>query len=286
MITKQSKDEHLERLWYARERGERGLKDYRTFMGRSYSEECMQQLASEGYIFSDEEKGLVEFTGRGEARARQLIRAHRIAERLIHDVLGREFESGACEFEHIVDTDLVDSICTLLGHPRECPHGFPIPEGDCCRQSAKTINRAIVPLAEMKVGQSGRIAYVYAKSDQQLHRLASLQIRPGSQIRLHQVYPSFVVECEGANVAFDVDVARDINVTLREEPQPVPPLAAPGRGRGFGGRREPGRRRGLGRASLRRASPRRASPRRAGGASRRGDARQNRARRRSANGET
>lgn len=268
MISRQSKDEHLERLWYARERGEHGLKDYRTIMGRSYSDECVEQLESEGFVSRDEERGLVEFTDRGEAHARQLIRAHRIAERLIHDVLGREFESGACEFEHVVDTDLVDSICTLLGHPRECPHGFPIPEGECCRQSAKTVNRAIVPLSEMKVGQAGRIAYVYAKNDQQLHRLASLQIRPGSFIRLHQVYPSFVVECEGANVAFDADVARYINVTLREDLQAVPFPAMPDGSRGFGRRRDPGRRRGLGRvrgAAQRDGARRRRDRRRHGG---------------------
>jgi DtxR family Mn-dependent transcriptional regulator len=247
LITKQNKDEHLERLWYARERGEYGLKDYRTIMGKSYSPECVGQLESEGFIARDKERESVEFTDKGEAYTQQLIRAHRIAERLIHDVLGREFESGACEFEHIVDTDLVDSICTLLGHPRECPHGFPIPEGVCCRQSAKTVNRVIVPLSEMKVGQAGRIAYVYAGSDQLLHRLASLQIRPGSTLRLHQVYPSFVVECEGANVAFDADVARNINVTLREDLQVAALSGVSGGFRGFRRQGNSGRRRGLGR---------------------------------------
>ena len=74
----------------------------------------------------------------------QLIRAHRLAEKLIHDVLGGKFEDEACEFEHIASPKLVDSICTMLGHPKECPHGLPIPEGDCCKRSKDFVNFADV----------------------------------------------------------------------------------------------------------------------------------------------
>jgi len=220
LTTKQQKDEHLERIWYARERREESLEDFRAIMGKAYSGECLKQLASEGLVELDEAAGRLDFTQKGEEYTRKLIRAHRIAERLIHDVLGREFESGACEFEHIVDTDLVDSICTLLGHPRECPHGFPIPMGECCKRSARTVHSAVVPLAEMQVGQSGHIVHVSAQSDQQMHRLDSLQIRPGARIRLHQVYPSFVVECEGASIALDAQVAASINVVVNSQPGP------------------------------------------------------------------
>jgi DtxR family Mn-dependent transcriptional regulator len=241
LTTKQQKDEHLERIWYAKERQEGSLEEFRGVMGSAYSAECLQQLASDGFVEVDENSGHLDFTEKGREYTKQLIRAHRIAERLIHDVLGRDFESGACEFEHIVDTDLVDSICTLLGHPRECPHGFPIPMGECCKRSARTVQSAVLPLAEMQIGQSGHIAHVYAESDQQLHRLDSLQIRPGARIRLHQVYPSFVVECEGASVALDAQVAAKINVMVNSRPgtgQFVLPLQR----RGLHMRRRRGRR--------------------------------------------
>jgi hypothetical protein len=53
---------------------------------------------------------------------------------------GRAPSSGAtglpsgclCKFEHILSPDVTDRICTLLGHPLECPHGSPIPQGPCC----------------------------------------------------------------------------------------------------------------------------------------------------------
>jgi DtxR family Mn-dependent transcriptional regulator len=167
---------------------------------------------------------VLALTVTGTAHAERLIRAHRIGERLIHDVLGREFESGACEFEHILATEIVDAICTLLGHPRECPHGFAIPTGECCRVSARYVQKIVVPLTELQIGQTARVAWVYARSDQQLHRLTSLQIRPGSIVKLHQDYPSYVIECDGASIAMDDEVARSINVWL-EGASPVANVA-------------------------------------------------------------
>ncbi|MBF0511516.1 MAG: metal-dependent transcriptional regulator [Candidatus Omnitrophica bacterium] len=121
-------------------------------------------------------------------------------------------EGIACEFEHTVSLELVNGICTLLGHPKECPHGMPIPEGECCRQAAKTASSFIIPLSDLKLGESARIAYINCKSDQQIHKLEGLCIRPGVTIKLHQNYPTYVIECEGASIALDGDVVANISV--------------------------------------------------------------------------
>ena len=80
-----------------------------------------------------------EFTRAGEARARDVIRRHRLAERLFMDVLSirdeAEIESSACKFEHILSPEVTDRMCTLLGHPHACPHGSPIPNGECCAEN-------------------------------------------------------------------------------------------------------------------------------------------------------
>jgi putative ABC transport system ATP-binding protein len=84
------------------------------------------------------ENGEEKFTPAGEERARNVIRRHRLAERLFMDVLSIrdevEIESSACKFEHILSPDVTDRICTLLGHPDACPHGSPIPHGECCTE--------------------------------------------------------------------------------------------------------------------------------------------------------
>jgi putative ABC transport system ATP-binding protein len=85
------------------------------------------------------ESGADEFTPAGRARARDVIRRHRLAERLFMDVLSirdeDEIESSACKFEHILSPEVTDRMCTLLGHPNACPHGSPIPKGECCEQN-------------------------------------------------------------------------------------------------------------------------------------------------------
>jgi putative ABC transport system ATP-binding protein len=99
------------------------------------------------------ENGHEAFTPKGESRARDVIRRHRLAERLFMDVLSirdeREIESSACKFEHILSPEVTDRMCTLLGHPVACPHGSPIPRGECC-----LANRVLAPaeVASVLVG--------------------------------------------------------------------------------------------------------------------------------------
>ena len=83
---------------------------------------------------------LVTLTERGRKRAADIIRRHRLAERLFTDSLAldseTEIEQQACKFEHILSPEATDKICTFLGHPRTCPHGAPIPHGACCEKHA------------------------------------------------------------------------------------------------------------------------------------------------------
>ena len=95
------------------------------------------------------------FTPRGESRARDVIRRHRLAERLFMDVLNihdeQEIESSACKFEHILSPEVTDRMCALLGHPDACPHGSPIPRGECCAE-----NRVLDPAEAAAVVSSFR----------------------------------------------------------------------------------------------------------------------------------
>src|SRR5450755_3685100 len=86
---------------------------------------------------------IVELTPRGHQRAADIIRRHRLAERLFTDSLAMdsetEIEQQACKFEHILSPEATDKICTFLGHPRTCPHGAPIPLGACCERVGKDV---------------------------------------------------------------------------------------------------------------------------------------------------
>jgi len=100
---------------------------------------CHDALKPDGVSIGDGSL-IVELTQRGRQRAADIIRRHRLAERLFTDSLAldseTEIEQQACKFEHILSTEATDKICAFLGHPKTCPHGAPIPPGPCC---AKTV---------------------------------------------------------------------------------------------------------------------------------------------------
>ena len=212
MNKKQEKDEHIERLYNMKEKQADSMDVLKNAMNENYDAAIIDELSSEDMVQLSQDGNTIVLTEKGTDYARQLIRAHRLAERLLYDVLGGDFEAGACEFEHTITPELVNSICILLGHPKTCPHGSPIPQGKCCKESRRTAQSSVVPLVELKVGQSARVAYINCKSDQQLHKIDSLCIRPGAIVTLHQRYPTYVVECESSNIAMDEQIASNICV--------------------------------------------------------------------------
>src|SRR5260370_234827 len=78
---------------------------------------------------------MIVFTEKGRKRAEDVIRRHRLAERLFTETFHvndeREVEEQACKFEHILSPEATHSICSFLGHPRTCPHASPIPACEC-----------------------------------------------------------------------------------------------------------------------------------------------------------
>lgn len=99
---------------------------------------CHDALRPMGEVPGHGER-MVLFTEKGRKRAEDVIRRHRLAERLFvhtfHVQDEHEVAEQACRFEHILSPEATDSICTFLGHPRTCPHGSPIPAGPCCVKS-------------------------------------------------------------------------------------------------------------------------------------------------------
>ena len=120
--------------------------------------------------------------------------------------------SHACEFEHILSDGLDEQICTLLGHPRVCPHGRPIPEGDCCRKKRSSADPVIVPLARMKKGEAGTVTYINPEETEMLNKLMAMGVLPGAPVELIQSYPSFVFQAGQSQFAVDREIAETIFV--------------------------------------------------------------------------
>ena len=113
---------------------------------KPFSNPCHDALKPSGVSVGD--VGLiVELTERGRKKAADIIRRHRLAERLFTDSLAldseTEIEQQACKFEHILSPEATEKICTFLGHPRTCPHGAPIPRGTCCEKQTEELKTTV-----------------------------------------------------------------------------------------------------------------------------------------------
>ncbi len=153
--------------------------------------------------------------------AAHAIRRHRLAERLLADVLMAEellVDAQACRLEHALFDGIDDAICTLLGHPTFCPHGKPIPRGECCRQMRDSVSRLIAPLAELEPGQRGRIAYIQMDDPARLQKLMAMGVLPGVPVALVRRSPSFVFEAGHSQFAVDEEIAANVYVRLDQKP--------------------------------------------------------------------
>src|ERR1051326_5795574 len=116
-------DEVLEHLWYAIEE-ERCVRS-RDDLGADLDDEsfltAIHELVASRAITEE-----LQLSETGVARARRIVRRHRLAEVLFHEALGTErgeAEGGGGEVEHLFAEAVVAGVCTFLGPPPVCPHG-------------------------------------------------------------------------------------------------------------------------------------------------------------------
>jgi DtxR family Mn-dependent transcriptional regulator len=80
-------------------------------------------------------KNVVGLTAEGQRIGKQMIRNTRLLEVMMKDALKIEIdEEMICGIEHHMKKKFTDALCTLLNHPRKCPHDHNIPYGQCCRK--------------------------------------------------------------------------------------------------------------------------------------------------------
>ena len=89
------------------------------------------------------EKELVEYnkagvilTETGEKIGSSMMRNSRLLEVLMDSALKVEIdEEMVCGIEHHMNIQFTDALCTMLNHPRKCPHDHDIPMGECCSKT-------------------------------------------------------------------------------------------------------------------------------------------------------
>lgn len=205
-------EEILEALWvHVEEKGNKFLDP--SLMPFSSDDEAYQELSTQG--LAEIKDGKVYFLPAGHEEGKMTIRRHRLAERLMMDVLnirGDDAEFKACQFEHLLNEGADIKVCTMLNHPTKCPHGKPIPPGECCSEARSQGDMGVVPLTECKSGQEGQIAYIQTGDGKKMQKLMAMGVLPGNSIVLVQSYPSYIFRIGYSEFAIDSNLAKEIFV--------------------------------------------------------------------------
>lgn len=213
MNNKEHIDEALELIWKLHEGKHQNITHFRHSSEDDNVEALILTLKAENFIIVSED--IIKFTEKGHAHARGLIRRLRLAERLLTDVFELKDHTvidDACKMEHILSEELTDSVCTFLGHPQTCPHGHPIPRGECCKKYKVEVKPVITRLSDFEIGSKGKITFIVPTKSSRLSKLNALGITAGSEIRLLQKNPSYIIQIDETTVAIDPEIGNEIFV--------------------------------------------------------------------------
>jgi DtxR family Mn-dependent transcriptional regulator len=163
----------------------------------------------------------LELSAKGRQRAVRVMRKHRLAERLLVDVLGLEWEyvhDEACRWEHVMSERVERKILALLGEHRESPYGNPIPGldelGEPLNEDFRRGVTSLVALAAEvpRVVTVRRIGEPAQVEPEALTLLTDAGLMPGRRVRVRREGARIVVVREGAEETTGVSLPEDVAI--------------------------------------------------------------------------
>jgi DtxR family Mn-dependent transcriptional regulator len=170
----------------------------------------MKRLQRDGLITRKPYKG-VKLTERGLRIALDVIRRHRLSERLLTDILQVEWaeaHEAACGIEHGLTEDITSNLESVLGHPTTCPHGNPIPtkSGDIIEGKSKILTR-------LNPQERGVIKKIEHEESDILRYLNTLNLKPGTLVKVIEKAPfngPITIAVNGKTLALGRNIATKI----------------------------------------------------------------------------
>lgn len=214
MVSQERIDEALELLWLLEEDNRPEFNTFKLSSDDENFEELFDELKKQKLVVGSNDTKL-KLTEKGHKLAKDLTRRHRLAEQLFTEVFElteKSVDADACKMEHILSEELTERVCTFLGHPPKCPHGKPIPRGECCKKYKIDVEPLVVRLTDFEVGLKGKIVFIVSAETARLNKLCSMGISAGNIIRLLQKKPSYVIQIDEATIAVDSEIAKEIFV--------------------------------------------------------------------------
>lgn len=177
------------------------------------------RMERDGLVHVGDDRAL-ELTDLGRNTAIHVMRKHRIAERLLADIIGLEWEAvheEACRWEHVMSDHVEAKILTLLGNPTESPYGNPIPGlEELGRPKAEAFSAGVISLDRVTpkdgtvvTGIVRRLGEPLQSDVETLALLREVGVLPGVSIEASRPTGALTVhvDVDGQSVVLPQDVA-------------------------------------------------------------------------------
>jgi DtxR family transcriptional regulator, Mn-dependent transcriptional regulator len=174
--------------------------------------EGVARLAEQGLLVLTPDR-TVQFTPEGRDRAEHVMRKHRLAERLLVDVLGLEHEhvhEEACRWEHVISDRVEAKLREFLGNPTTSPYGNPIPGVEATEPSTSLVSLADVPAGRVTIE---RISEQLQGDRDVMQRLDRAGVTYGGQAVVSRDGDAVVLEVAGRRLSLAPDAAKLVYVS-------------------------------------------------------------------------
>jgi len=176
--------------------------------------EMLERLTADGYLKRSGRQ--IALTKKGSATATKVIRRHRLAERMLVDVIGLPWHlvhEEAGRWEHVISEEVEDRLVALLDDPATCPHGNPIPGS-----SKRSEIEPSVSLSEVEIGELVRFVRMSEDIEMDIaamRYLGDAGFIPGRTARIETRAPdkTVVLDVDGTTLALGYDFCQRVFVT-------------------------------------------------------------------------
>jgi DtxR family Mn-dependent transcriptional regulator len=187
------------------------------------------RMERDGLVVVSEDRTL-ELTDAGRRKAVDVMRKHRLAERLLSDVIGLDWayvHEEACRWEHVMSEQVERRLVELLGQPTESPYGNPIPGLDQLGDlmPARTFDEGVIGLVQKLNAAGGpvegtvrRLAEPAQVDPELLVQLRDAGVMPGAHgsYRFNEGY--VLIEMDGVEEGLELPVELASHIFLVGEP--------------------------------------------------------------------
>jgi DtxR family transcriptional regulator, Mn-dependent transcriptional regulator len=184
--------------------------------------QTIARMERDGLVTVEGDRHLA-LTDEGRSKATHVLRKHRLAERLLADVIGLDWayvHDEACRWEHVMSEQVERRVLEMLNHPTESPYGNPIPGlaelGDTPASRFMDGVRSIVDLAPADAGEIKvtirRLAEPVQFEPELLQQLQSAGVMPGASATVSTIGSYVVVQVDGFAEGLELPVEVAVHI--------------------------------------------------------------------------